>query len=37
MEIDGEWRVVIADRYVPGLMVSYIVEPIGMRHGRLDR
>jgi hypothetical protein len=34
-EIDGEWRTVIVETV--GGILSHIVEPLGMRHGRPDR
>lgn len=34
-EIDGEWRVVIQTRHQPGMLLSHIVEPLGMRHSKV--
>jgi len=34
-EINGEWRTVITEKC--GGLISYIVEPLGMRHARPDR
>jgi hypothetical protein len=31
-EIDGQWRMVIATHHRPGRLLSYVVEPLGMRH-----
>lgn len=36
-EIDGVWRMVIVERFEPGLPMSHIVEPLGMRHAKPDR
>ena len=34
-EMEGEWRVVIVETFEPGMPLSHIVEPLGMRHAKL--
>lgn len=31
VEVDGEWRLVIATQHSPGALLSHIVEPLGIR------
>jgi hypothetical protein len=33
VEMDGEWRQAIRTRHQPGMLLSHIVEPLGIRNG----